>query len=115
VVQPARIHVEFICEIKSHLSPTQYKFSQAGWDRAGWEQGQQLVDQGLLERPRASFTILGVGNSPGIHIIALGGVLMGVGTPWAFYVKPWLLRRQTRKIQAQLSEQLPKPEGDAPA
>ncbi len=90
-------------EIVSHLSPKQYKFAQAGWDRAGWEQSQQMVDQGLLERPRASFTILGVGNNPGIHIIALGGVLMGVGTPWAFYIKPWLVRRQRDKLKAQLA------------
>ena len=102
-------------EIYSHLSPMQFKFSQAGWDRSGWEQSQQLVDQGLLDRPRANFTILGVGNNPGIHVIALGGVLMGVGTPWAFYVKPWLLRRQKRKIQAQLASQQAKPEGDVPA
>lgn len=101
--------------IASHLSPTQYKFSQAGWDRAGWEQSQQLVDQGLLERPRANFTILGVGNNPGIHIIALGGVLMGVGTPWAFYIKPWLVRRQKRKIQQQLAEDASDSEGTVPA
>ncbi len=92
-------------EIASHLSPRQYKFSQAGWDRAGWEQSQELVDQGVLERPRANFTILGVGNNPGIHIIALGGVLMGVGTPWAFYIKPWLVRRQRDKLKAQHADQ----------
>lgn len=102
-------------EIMSHLSPTQFKFSQAGWDRSGWEQSQQLVDQGILDRPRANFTILGVGNNPGIHVIALGGVLMGVGTPWAFYVKPWLVRRQKRKIQAQLAQQTAEPEGEVPA
>ena len=92
-------------EIVSHLSPKQFKFAQAGWDRAGWEQSQQMVDQGLLERPRASFTILGVGNNPGIHIIALGGVLMGVGTPWAFYIKPWLVRRQRDKLKAELARE----------
>jgi hypothetical protein len=102
-------------EIMSHLSPTQFKFSQAGWDRSGWEQSQLLVDQGVMERPRANFTILGVGNNPGIHVIALGGVLMGVGTPWAFYVKPWLVRRQKRKIQSLLAQQAAKPEGEVPA
>lgn len=92
-------------EIVGHLSPRQFKFAQAGWDRSGWEQSQEMVDQGLLERPRASFTILGVGNNPGIHIIALGGVLMGVGTPWAFYIKPWLVRRQRDRLKAELSRQ----------
>lgn len=92
-------------EIAGHLSPNQYKFAQAGWDRAGWEQSQQMVDQGLMERPRASFTILGVGNNPGIHVIALGGVLMGVGTPWAFYVKPWILRRRRDRLKAELARE----------
>jgi hypothetical protein len=92
----------FLGRLSSGLNPNQYKFSQAGWDASGWEQTQAMTDQGLLKRPRASFTILGVGNNPGIHVIALGAVLMGVGIPWAFYVKPWLLRRAKRRIQEQL-------------
>jgi len=30
-------------------------------------------------------------------------VLMAVGIPWAFYLKPWLIRRQKRRIQEQLA------------
>ncbi|MEO0630177.1 MAG: hypothetical protein AAFY46_05555, partial [Planctomycetota bacterium] len=85
-------------ELVSHLSPYQFKFSQAGWDRSGWEETQAEVDAGLRERPTVRFTILGVGNNPGIHVIALGGILMGVGIPWAFYVKPWLVKRRKQKI-----------------
>ncbi len=92
-------------ELVSHLSPRQFKFSQAGWDRTGWEETQAQVDAGLLDRPTVRFTILGVGNNPGIHVIALGGVLMGVGTPWAFYVKPWLVKRKKKRIQAELAQQ----------
>jgi hypothetical protein len=55
-----------------------------------------------LPRPFAQFTILGVGNNPGIHIIALGGILMVLGIPWAFYVKPALLRRRKLAIQREL-------------
>ena len=33
----------------------------------------------------------------------LGGVLMGLDTPWAFYVKPWLMRRRKLRIQEQLA------------
>ncbi|TVQ63454.1 MAG: hypothetical protein EA378_01895 [Phycisphaerales bacterium] len=80
------------------VSPNQYKFSQAGWDRANWEETQVLADQGLLERPYAMFTILGVGNNPGIHVIALGGIMMGVGIPWAFYLKPYLVRREKQRL-----------------
>lgn len=89
--------------IGSGLNPFQFKFSQAGWDQQGWMTSQAAVDRGLAKQPSVGFTILGVGNSPGIHLIALGGVLMGAGIPWAFYIKPYLVRREKRKIQAQLA------------
>jgi hypothetical protein len=56
------------------------------------------VDQGLRKRPFASFTILGVGNNPGIHIVAFGAILMSVGIPWAFYLKPVILKRRRAKV-----------------
>lgn len=85
------------------ISPLHFKLSQAGWDRNTWEQTQKMADAGEIAKPYVTFTILGVGNNPGIHIIALGGVLMGVGIPWAFYLKPWLVRREKRRIQAELA------------
>jgi len=88
--------------IRAGLDPSQFKFSQAGWDASGWARTQAQVDAGVLKKPFASYTILGVGNSPGIHVIALGGVLMGMGIPWAFYVKPWLVQREKRRIQEQV-------------
>jgi len=87
----------------SGLSPDQFKFSQAGWDQQGWMQTQSEVDRGQRPRPIASFTILGVGNNPGIHIVAGGAILMGLGIPWAFYVKPWLVRREKRRIQQEIA------------
>jgi hypothetical protein len=95
---------QIIPKLASGMDPNQFKFSQAGWDQQGWAKTQAQVDQGMLKRPFASFTILGVGNNPGIHMIAAGGVLMGLGIPWAFYVKPWLVRREKKKIQQQLAE-----------
>jgi hypothetical protein len=94
---------QIIPKLVSGMNPNQFKFSQAGWDQQGWAQTQEQADQGLVKRPYASYTILGVGNNPGIHLVALGGVLMGLGIPWAFYVKPWLVRREKRKIQVQLA------------
>ncbi|MCA9304269.1 MAG: hypothetical protein KC996_09120, partial [Phycisphaerales bacterium] len=58
-----------------------------------------------LDKPRVSFTILGVGNNPGIHLIALGSIFMGIGIPWAFYVKPWLVRREKARIAASVAAQ----------
>lgn len=86
--------------IASRLDPAQFKLSQSGWDAGGWRESQAAADRGEIPRPFASFTLLGVGNNPGIHVIALGGVLVIAGIPWAFYVKPWLARRRKHRIQA---------------
>lgn len=104
------------------INPDQYKLSQSGWDQQGWNRSGQMIESGraeieaavaagdisldegqrrlseLPERPFVNFTILGVGNNPGIHVIALGGILMGVGIPWAFYVKPLLIRREKNRL-----------------
>lgn len=98
------------------VAPNQYKFSQAGWDVDGWRRTTAEMKDGKRDRPRASFTILGVGNNPGIYIIAAGGVMMSVGIPWAFYVKPMLLKRQKRRIQRDLAAaRAPAPGGRAAA
>lgn len=75
--------------VRQVIAPDQYKFSQAGWDPAS-----------------QSFTILGVGNNPGIYLIALGGILMALGVPWAFYVKPALIRRRQRQQPKQQDHQV---------
>ncbi len=93
----------FLGSLGAGLSPRQFKFSQAGWDMNGWRQTQQMVDAGQLKKPFVNFTIMQVGNNPGIHIIALGAVLMGVGIPWAFYVKPWLVRSEKARIQREVA------------
>ncbi len=94
----------------SRVDPNQFKFSQAGWDAEGWNQTQQMAGAGQLPRAFARFTILGVGNNPGIHIIALGGVMMSVGIPWAFYLKPWLMKRKKRRLQSMLAAREREPE-----
>jgi len=94
----------------SRINPNQFKFSQAGWDAQGWNETLQMTSAGQLPRPFARFTILGVGNNPGIHIIALGGVMMSVGIPWAFYLKPWLMKRKKRRMQAELGARAREPE-----
>jgi hypothetical protein len=101
--------VRMFNRLLSGLDPNQYKLSQAGWDAQGWERTQGQADAGLIPAPFAQFTILGVGNNPGIHVIAFGGILMGVGIPWAFYVKPWLLKREKAMLAAMAMNQ-PKPD-----
>jgi hypothetical protein len=88
--------------LRAGLNPNQLKFSQAGWDASTWEKTQKETDSGMAARPYVKFTRLQVGNNPGIHIIALGGILMGMGIPWAFYVKPYLVKREKARIQREL-------------
>ncbi len=90
--------------LRSGLDSNQLKFSQAGWDASTWEKTQKEADSGASPRPYVKFTRLQVGNNPGIHIIALGGILMGAGIPWAFYLKPYLVRREKARIQKQLKD-----------
>lgn len=97
-----------ITRLRAGMDPNQFKLSQSGWDRSGWMQSQQLVDQGLLDKPRANFTILGIGNNPGIHIIALGSIFMSIGIPWAFYFKPYLVKREKSRLAAMHASGKPK-------
>jgi hypothetical protein len=94
-----------LMRVVSVVAPTQYKFSQAGWDAQGWTQTEQEVKAGMRARPVSRWTILGVGNNPGIYVIATGAVMMGVGIPWAFYIKPLLVRREKKKIQERLARE----------
>ncbi len=99
----------------SLVAPNRYKFSQASWDAEGWRRTSEETAKGLRDRPVATFTVLGVGNNPGIHIIAAGGVMVSVGIPWAFYVKPWIMRRRKQKIQRELAKVANHNSNDAPA
>ncbi|MEM8876218.1 MAG: hypothetical protein AAGD32_18390 [Planctomycetota bacterium] len=40
-----------------------------------------------------TYTVLGVGNRPGVYTMIIGSVLMFIGLMWAFYLKPVLIRR----------------------
>jgi len=86
----------------SLIIPNQYKFAQAGWDAQGWRESKARAEAGQGPKPHARFTILGVGNNPGIYVIAAGAIMMSVGIPWAFYVKPAILRYRKGKIQRKL-------------
>ena len=101
--------INFIRRLAAGFDPNQYKLSQAGWDAQHWEESMAQADAGLVTRPWARFTDLRVGNNPGIHVIALGSVLMGVGIPWAFYVKPWLIRREKARYVAAAKQRAAQP------
>lgn len=87
--------------IENQIGSSRYKFSQSGWDPPTWNQSVEAVKRGEAKAPYVRFTILGVGNNPGYHIIFAGGILIFLGIPWAFYVKPWILRRRRDKLAAE--------------
>jgi len=55
----------------------------------------------------ARFTILGVGNNPGIYIIAAGAGDDERRHSVAFYVKPWLMRRRRSRSRADRPRRVP--------
>ncbi|MBC7835228.1 MAG: hypothetical protein H7Y88_09035 [Phycisphaerales bacterium] len=107
--------INMIGRLASVIVPTQYKLSQAGWDAQGWQQTKTLADRGEIPRPMARFTILGVGNNPGIYVIATGAVLMSIGIPWAFYVKPLIMRRRRDRLKKEHAAKVGAVHASAPA
>ncbi|MGF1634946.1 MAG: hypothetical protein ACFCVE_13920 [Phycisphaerae bacterium] len=59
-----------------------------------------LFFQAQWDPENQSFTVLGVGNRPGIWTMSLGCGLMTVGLLWAFYLKPVLIRRAKERALA---------------
>lgn len=72
-----------------------FKISQAGWDppRPDDPQSDARDDQGRFINQQR-YSIFGIGNNRGVELIAFGSILIVLGTPWAFYIKPWLVRRR---------------------
>ena len=65
------------------LFGTQWIFFQSGWDN----QNEQ-------------FTILGIGNRPGVGAMTIGCIFITVGIFYAFYIKPMLIKRMKAKALA---------------
>lgn len=59
--------------------------------------GDWLFYQAQWDPDGQKFTVLGVGNRPGVFTMTLGCVMIGVGLGWAFYVKPLLIKRMKRQ------------------
>jgi hypothetical protein len=92
-----------IARLNNPMMSGRIRISQTGWDpgdaankqnEARDENGRYIFQQ--------RYVILGIGNNVGIHIIFIGACLIILGIPWAFYIKPALLRRAKHRIQQQL-------------
>jgi hypothetical protein len=75
--------------VRALLAP-RLTIAHASWDEDGWK-----------SEGTPAFAIFTVGVAHASPLIALGGVLMVLGTPWAFYVKPWMRRRRARRATHQ--------------
>jgi hypothetical protein len=73
-------------------------YFQSAWD------GDQPVMAGDDTPPLAlterRFSVIGVGNRPGIHFMILGAILIIAGIGYSFYVKPILLNLKKQSIAA---------------
>lgn len=75
--------------VSTALAP-RLSIAHASWDEDGWK-----------SEGTPAFAIFTVGVAHASPLIALGGVMMVLGTPWAFYVKPWMRRRRARRATHQ--------------
>ena len=76
------------------------KLSQTGWDPGDRsDPNHQARDERGRFVNQQRYSIIGVGNNVGIRAIFIGACLVVVGIPWAFYVKPMLVRRQSRRLR----------------
>ncbi|MFN4244087.1 MAG: hypothetical protein ACK4PI_12730 [Tepidisphaerales bacterium] len=67
-----------------NLGDTYWTLFQAQWDPNGQR-----------------FTVLGVGNRPGVWVMTAGSVIMTVGLLYAFYAKPLIIRRMKERALAE--------------
>jgi hypothetical protein len=81
-----------------------------------WFRTKRAIDSGQApgDKPIVAFTILGVGNNnPGIYVIAAGAIMMN-RHPWAFYVKPMLLRAKSGRFSVNLRRKVARGESMKP-
>jgi hypothetical protein len=69
----------YVPSFLNFLSARYWTLFQAQWDPNGQR-----------------FTVLGVGNRPGVVIMTLGCILMTIGLMYAFYVKPIIIERMKK-------------------
>ncbi len=89
--------VEGEARLNNPLHHQGIKLSQTGWDPGDSEDPMRWNrdNEGRFTNQQR-YTILGIGNNVGIRIIFVGGCMVALGIPWAFYLKPYLMKRAAR-------------------
>lgn len=93
-----------------------YKISQSGWDpgdAADPARNEKSADGRFLNQQR--YTILGIGNNIAIQAVFVGSLLLVLGIPWAFYVKPAIQQKRKQRWQTLVSAGEPTAIGKEPS
>jgi hypothetical protein len=112
-VMAANPNINPVAKFLYYLRYSTLKLSQSGWD-PGDRSNPQIMAKGpdghFLNQQR--YSILTIGNNVAIHMIFVGAILIVMGVPWAFYIKPWLVRRESARLRAQYAgKKKPAPTG----
>ena len=96
---------QFMRDFRSHLTIVNREGrTETGTARMNephyYDNGRWLFYQAQWDPEAQAFTVLGVGNRPGVWIMTLGCVMIGFGLLWAFYLKPVIIRRMKEKALA---------------
>lgn len=92
VTQPGREPLRASISLNQPLTVGPFRISQNSWD--------------MRNPDSPEFVAFGVSTQPGLEYIWAGCILLGVSMPYAFYVKPILVRRRRRRLDR-------KPAGEA--
>jgi hypothetical protein len=85
VSEPGREPYAATVSLNNPLDVGPFRISQQGWD---------------MDSPdRPEYVVLGVSTQPGLQYVWAGCILIGLSMPYAFYVKPLILRRRRRRLQ----------------
>ncbi|MGN6367915.1 MAG: hypothetical protein ACTHN5_06605 [Phycisphaerae bacterium] len=100
----SRTYLNYISTLKVSPSDGPEKTLQPELNDPAEDQGlyyfQAAWDGDQNASPDARFSVIGVGNRPGVWTMAVGALLMILGIGYAFYVKPILLNKKKHQLAA---------------
>ena len=90
------LHTRTKLQDVAHMNSPVYLESGSGPIRQSW-----LLFQAQWDPEGQRWSVLGVGSRPGVMVMTVGCVMIGVGLIYAFYAKPYIIRRMKLKALAE--------------
>lgn len=75
-----------------------------------FDNGRWLFFQAAYDGEGKAWTVLGIGNRPGVYVMTTGCVMIFTGLMYAFYLKPIVIRRMKQNAIAAAKARAPKRE-----